>query len=49
MLVLRALSIPLDMTTISAFVLEQPWVIWLVLGAVVALTPIALYFVYSDE
>jgi hypothetical protein len=49
MLVLRAFSIPLDMTTISAFVLAQPWVIWLVLGAVVALTPIALYFVYSDE
>jgi len=49
LLVLRALSVPLDIASISAFVLAQPWLIWLMLGAIVALTPIALYFVYSDE
>jgi hypothetical protein len=49
LLVLHSLSVPLDMSSISAFVLSQPWVIWLLLGAIVALTPIALYFVYSDE
>jgi hypothetical protein len=47
--VILTLSKQLDMATISAFVVAQPMVLWLVLGVIVALTPIALYFVYSDE
>ena len=46
---LRGMSIHLDMAALTAFLLNQPLVLWLVLGAIVALTPIALYFVYSDE
>lgn len=38
-----------DMGAVSAFVVAQPMVLWLVLAVVLALTPIALYFVYSDE
>jgi hypothetical protein len=48
-LVILTLSKQLDMAAISAFVVAQPMVLWLVLGVIVALTPIALYFVYSDE
>jgi len=39
----------LSIASITAFVLEQPMVLWLVPAAILALTPIALYFVYSDE
>ena len=39
----------LSIDSISAFVLAQPIGLWLVLAAVLTLTPIALYFVYSDE
>ena len=46
---LVGLSGHIDMASLSKFVLEQPLVLWFVLGAVVTLTPIALYFVYSDE
>jgi len=38
-----------DIAAVSAFMLAQPLVLWLVLGVIVALTPIALYFVYSGE
>jgi len=34
---------------ISAFLQQQPLILWLAIGAVAALTPIALYFVYSGE
>jgi hypothetical protein len=37
------------MAAISAFLVAQPLVLWLVLAVILALTPIALYFVYSDE
>jgi hypothetical protein len=48
-LVILTLSKQLDMAAISAFVVAQPMVLWLVLAVILALTPIALYFVYSDE
>jgi hypothetical protein len=48
-LVILTFSKQLDIAAISAFVVAQPMVLWLVLGVIVALTPIALYFVYSDE
>jgi hypothetical protein len=48
-LVILTLSKQLDMAAISAFVVAQPIVLWLVLAVILALTPIALYFVYSDE
>jgi len=48
-IVLLAFSKELNLAAVSAFVLAQPMVLWLVLGVVLALTPIALYFVYSDE
>ena len=48
-LVILALSKQLDLAAVSAFVLAQPMVLWLVLAVILALTPIALYFVYSDE
>jgi hypothetical protein len=48
-LVILTLSKQVDMAAISAFVLAQPMVLWLVPAVVLALTPIALYFVYSDE
>jgi len=47
--VLMALSKQFDMAAVSAFVLAQPMVLWVVLAAILALTPVALYFVYSDE
>jgi hypothetical protein len=47
--VLMAFSKELNLAAVSAFVLAQPIVLWLVLAVVLALTPIALYFVYSDE
>ena len=48
-LVILTLSKQVDMAAISAFVVAQPMVLWLVFAVVLALTPIALYFVYSDE
>ena len=39
----------LSLASISTFVLAQPMVLWVVLAAVLALTPVALYFVYSEE
>jgi hypothetical protein len=48
-LVILTLSKQLDMAAISAFVVAQPIVLWFVLAVILALTPIALYFVYSDE
>jgi hypothetical protein len=48
-LVILTLSKKLDMAAISAFLVAQPLVLWLVLAVILALTPIALYFVYSDE
>jgi hypothetical protein len=47
--VLVAVLRHVDLAAVSAFLLEQPLVLWLILGVIVALTPIALYFVYSDE
>lgn len=47
--VLMALSKQLNLAEVSAFVLAQPVVLWLVLAVALAVTPIALYFVYSDE
>ena len=47
--VLIALLRHVDIAAVSAFMLGQPLVLWLVLGVIVALTPIALYFVYSGE
>ena len=47
--ILMGLSTRIDLGTVSTFVLEQPLVLWLALGLIVALTPIVLYFVYSDE
>ena len=48
-LIILTLSKKIDMAAISAFVVAQPLVLWLALAVVLALTPIALYFVYSDE
>ena len=48
-MLLLGLSKQFDMSAVSAFVVAQPMVLWLVLAVVLALTPIALYFVYSDE
>ena len=48
-LVILTLSKQIDMAAISAFVVAQPLMLWLALAVVLALTPIALYFVYSDE
>lgn len=47
--VLMAFSKELNLAAVAAFVLSQPVVLWLVLAVVLAVTPIALYFVYSDE
>ena len=47
--IILTLSKEIDMAAISAFVVAQPLVLWLALAVVLALTPIALYFVYSDE
>ena len=38
-----------DLGAISTFIHQQPLILWLVMGVVAALTPIALYFVYSGE
>lgn len=38
-----------EVASVSAFLMSQPLVLWLVPAAIVALTPIALYFVYSGE
>ena len=48
-LILLGLSKQLDLAAVSAFVLAQPMVLWLALAVILTLTPIALYFVYSDE
>jgi hypothetical protein len=48
-LVILTLSKQIDMVAISAFVVAQPLLLWLALAVVLALTPIALYFVYSGE
>jgi hypothetical protein len=48
-MVILALSRQFDLAAISAFFGSQPMVLWLALGVILALTPIALYFVYSDE
>ena len=48
-LVILALLKKVDMAAISAFIVSQPLVLWLALAVVLAVTPIALYFVYSDE
>jgi hypothetical protein len=48
-LAIMGLSRQLNIASVSAFILEQPMVLWLVLAVIVALTPIAIYFVYSDE
>ena len=48
-LVILTLSKQIDMVAISAFFVAQPLVLWLALAVVLALTPIALYFVYSGE
>jgi len=47
--VLMGLSSQVNLAAVSAFVLSQPMVLWLVLAVILAVTPIALYFVYSDE
>jgi len=49
LIALTLLSSPFDLGAISTFLRDQPVVLWLVMGAVAALTPIALYFVYSGE
>ena len=38
-----------DVASVSKFLMSQPLVLWLVPAAIVALTPVALYFVYSGE
>jgi hypothetical protein len=48
-MLLRGMPLGLNLATVSAFLLDQPLVLWLLLGAIIALTPIALYFVYSDD
>ena len=48
-LVILTLAKQIDLAAISAFVVAQPIVLWLALAVVLALTPVALYFVYSDE
>lgn len=48
-LVILTVAKGVDIAAISAFVVAQPLVLWLALAVVLALTPIALYFVYSDE
>jgi hypothetical protein len=49
LIALTLLSNQFDLGAISTFLRDQPVVLWLVMGAVAALTPIALYFVYSGE
>jgi hypothetical protein len=49
LIALALLSSQFDLAVIAAFIRQQPLVLWLVMGAVAALTPIALYFVYSGE
>jgi len=39
----------IDLAAVSAFFLALPMVLWLALAVILAVTPIALYFVYSDE
>jgi len=39
----------IDMATVSAFVVARPMVLWIALAVILAATPIALYFVSSDE
>jgi hypothetical protein len=48
-LVILSLLKKVDVAAISAFIVAQPLVLWLALAVVLAVTPIALYFVYSDE
>jgi hypothetical protein len=38
-----------DLGDVSTFIHQQPLILWIVMAVVAALTPIALYFVYSGE
>jgi hypothetical protein len=49
LIALTLLSGQLDLEAVSTFLRQQPMILWLLMGAIAALTPIALYFVYSGE
>jgi hypothetical protein len=49
LIALALLSSQFDLGAISTFIHQQPLILWLVMGVVAALTPVALYFVYSGE
>jgi len=49
LIALVLLTSQFDLGDISTFIQQQPLILWLVMGVVAALTPIALYFVYSGE
>ena len=49
LIAIALLSSQFDLGAISTFIQQQPLIVWLVMGVVAALTPVALYFVYSGE
>jgi len=49
LIALTLLSSQFDLGAVSTFIQQQPLILWLVMGVIAALTPVALYFVYSGE